>query len=275
MASAAPIPMNEDERLEVLDRLQVFDSIPARGFDGITQRLASYYSVPIALVTLVCDQRQWYLSKQGLERDQSNRDYGFSAHAILQDDVFVVRDATQDARFSNNVTVSGDPGVRYYAGAPLLTAEGVTIGAVAIMDVVTRDDIHDFSYLESQAKRVITKLEDRARGKDLVFAIKTTLLDSTIEYSNTDVICRVDGSLRGPDTSRWCERLLSRIPNTASALVIDLQQCNKVDSMGVGALVKVYKACKKNNIQMTIKNTQPSILRLFELTRLDKILTFE
>lgn len=130
----APIPADEAKRLEALHRLKLLDTPPEERFDRYTRIAAELFDVPIALVSLVDRDRQWFKSRHGLEVAQTSRDTAFCAHAILNRGVMQVPDALLDARFADMPTVTGPPRVRFYAGAPLATADGSLVGTLCLID---------------------------------------------------------------------------------------------------------------------------------------------
>ena len=139
----APLPADEARRLQVLIDLDLLDSPPDERFDRITRLAARLFGVPTALVSLVDAERQWFKSRVGLEVAQTPRSSSFCAHAILQDDVMVVRDACQDARFADSPLVRGESAVRFYAGSPIEAGDGVRIGTLCIIDRVPREFGHE------------------------------------------------------------------------------------------------------------------------------------
>jgi diguanylate cyclase (GGDEF)-like protein len=132
-------PADEDIRIDTLQALRILDTSAEERFDRLTRIAAKLFSVPIALVSLVDEDRVWFKSAQGLHDAGSPRDTSFCGHAILGDDVFVIADTSRDDRFSDNPHVAGGPMVRFYAGAPLKAADGSTLGTLCLMDKQPRE----------------------------------------------------------------------------------------------------------------------------------------
>jgi phosphoribosyl 1,2-cyclic phosphodiesterase len=131
---AAALPASEPERLAALWDLGILDTEPEARFDRYTEVACSTFDVPMALVTLVDAERQWFKSHDGIDITETHRDASMCAHAILGDDVFVVTDALRDDRFADNPYVARDPRLRFYAGVPISTADGERVGTLCIMD---------------------------------------------------------------------------------------------------------------------------------------------
>ncbi len=144
---------NEAERLRALRLLGVLDTLPERRFDRLTRLACRLFDVPIALVSLVDRDRQWFKSRQGLEVCETARDVSFCSHAIVDAGILQVSDATKDSRFADNPLVTGAPDVRFYAGAPLLTRDGHRVGTLCIIDRQPR-------YLEAQQLDDLRDLAD-------------------------------------------------------------------------------------------------------------------
>jgi PAS domain S-box-containing protein len=136
----------DEQRLEALTVLKIFDTKPEAGFDAVTELTASLFEVPICVVSLIDKDRQWFKSCVGLGVNETPRDVAFCDFAIRRDEVMIVPDAEVDPRFINNTLVTGDPNIRFYAGAPL-RYNGVLIGTLCIIDTKTR---FDFSHSQAQ-----------------------------------------------------------------------------------------------------------------------------
>lgn len=133
-----PIPSNERNRLERLRALGVLDTAAEEAFDRITRLAAQLLRVPIALVSLVDEERQWFKSRVGLDVTETPRELAFCAHTICQDEVMVVENATSDHRFADNPLVTGSPNIRFYAGVPIRTSDGFRLGTLCAIDRVPR-----------------------------------------------------------------------------------------------------------------------------------------
>jgi diguanylate cyclase (GGDEF)-like protein len=133
-------PDNEAERLSALQRYRILDTPPESRFDDLVAIAAAICGMPMGSVSLIDDDRQWFKARLGLEDAETPRDTAFCAHAILEPDkVMVVPDARADARFRDNPFVTGAPGIRFYAGAPLLSADGLPLGTLCVMDRQPRE----------------------------------------------------------------------------------------------------------------------------------------
>lgn len=140
---AAPTPDNEAERLAALYALLILDTPREERFDRIVEFASSEFDVPIALISLVDSERQWFKSNLGLPVCETGRDVSFCGHAIMRGDIMVIADAAADVRFADNPMVTGSPHIRFYAGAPLITPQGHALGTLCIIDTRPRqlDDI--------------------------------------------------------------------------------------------------------------------------------------
>jgi len=136
-------PINEAQRLDTLRSLNVLDSAPEERFDRLTRLAKRLFGVPIALVSLVDANRQWFKSCVGLDATETSRDISFCGHAILEDDILVVPNALTDERFHDNPMVTGEPNIRFYAGCPLTVVNGSKLGTLCLIDVNPRQMSED------------------------------------------------------------------------------------------------------------------------------------
>ncbi|WAL62416.1 GAF domain-containing protein [Thermocoleostomius sinensis] len=175
-----PAPVNEAKRLEALRRYEILDTPPEIAFDRITTLAARLFDAPIALVSLVDASRAWFKSCYGFELQEVRRDNTICSVALLYDDVLVVPDTQLDDRFTCNPFVQADPGLRFYAGAPLITHDGFTLGTLCLLDMKPRPDLTDAqkATLSDLAAMVVDELELRLAARRMA-QIDTALLEVT------------------------------------------------------------------------------------------------
>jgi GAF domain-containing protein len=163
-----PVPSNEKQRLKVLWQYDVLDTVPEAVFDDLTELAARICGAPIALISLVDERRQWFKSRVGVTQTETARDVSFCAHAILQNDLFVVPDAALDPRFATSPLVTSDPRIRFYAGAPLVTPDGHALGTLCVLDRAPRELNPDQRQaLRVLARHVVGQLELRRKSREL------------------------------------------------------------------------------------------------------------
>ena len=161
MPSAA-VPSNEAQRLAALERYQILDTLPEAQYDDLTLLASQICGAPISLVSLVDSRRQWFKSHLGIAVRETPREISFCAHAIHEPTLFEVPDATLDARFRDNELVTGDLQVRFYAGAPLVTSDGVALGTLCVIDNQPRQlTPAQRTALSALARQVVRLLELR------------------------------------------------------------------------------------------------------------------
>src|ERR1035437_7033208 len=168
----APIPDNEAERLAALREYHVLDTAAEQAYDDITALAAYLCDVPIALITLVDESRTWFKSRLGLNEQETPRDVAFCAHAILQTEPLIVRDALKDSRFADSALVTRTPHIRFYAGFPLSSPEGFALGTLRAIDRKPRQlSAQQKQAMQALSRQVMALLELRRVSARLADAL--------------------------------------------------------------------------------------------------------
>ena len=171
-------PVNEEGRIAALEKYAILDTDPEQSFDDLTLLASFICKTPIALISLVDEDRQWFKSRVGMDAKETSRDIAFCSTAILQSDVFVVPDALKDDRFRDSPLVVSDPHIRFYAGAPLINEDGYALGTLCVVDRAPRELAPDQKEaLKALSRLVLAQLEFRRN----LFLLKETLTDRTRE----------------------------------------------------------------------------------------------
>lgn len=171
----APIPRDEAERIATLHRLAILDTEAESAFDRVTDFAAKQFDVPIALVSLVDTDRQWFKASCGLDESETPRDLAFCAYTILGDGVHYVPDATKDERFADNPLVTGELGIRFYCGAPLIASNGQRLGSLCLIDQKPRPgfSLRDQQKLVDLAAIVVDQMEMRIASGNVLGEIES------------------------------------------------------------------------------------------------------
>lgn len=205
------IPKNESQRLQALQACRILDTVSEERFDRLTRLAKTYFNVPIALISLVDSERQWFKSKQGFDAEETSRDISFCGHAILQEAIFTIPNALEDARFADNPLVTGDPEIRFYAGAPLTTQDGCRIGTLCLFDSMPRE-------LTDKERATLRDLADCVQNE----INQTHTLEQAQQLSHAnrlnEVISRLQQQfIRNPSRNQAFDGLLSDILKLTSS----------------------------------------------------------
>ncbi|MGB3299620.1 MAG: GAF domain-containing protein [Phormidesmis sp.] len=156
----AKVHAQESARLSALRAYNVLDTPTEKAYDDLTALAAFICNVPIALISLIEADRQWFKSKVGISASETPRDVSFCAHAILEKGIMVIEDARRDERFADNPLVTCTPDIRFYAGIPLLTPEGYPLGTLCVIDQQPNNlSRAQITALEALARQVVALLE--------------------------------------------------------------------------------------------------------------------
>lgn len=167
---------NEPARLAALQKYAILDSEPERAFDDLVQLASFLCNTPIAMISLVDEDRQWFKSKIGLSISQTPREIAFCNSAIRQSEIFVVPDTLNDERFRSNPLVTSEPNIRFYAGAPLINEEGYALGTICVVDQKPREfGPPQRAALEALSRLVLGQMEFRRN----LMLLKDALTDRT------------------------------------------------------------------------------------------------
>ncbi|HKM81405.1 MAG TPA: GAF domain-containing protein [Candidatus Acidoferrum sp.] len=181
---SAPSPSVELARVAALDRYAILDTEPEQTFDDLVVLAAYVCKTPIAMLSLVDDHRQWFKSKVGVEIRETPRESSICAHAIQQQDLFIVPDTRNDARFRENPMVLGEPHIRFYAGAPLINEDGFALGTLCVIDREPRElDETQKEALKSLSRLSLGQMELRQNLR----LLKDALNDRTREEHAREV----------------------------------------------------------------------------------------
>ncbi len=213
---SAPLPDNERERLQALLELDILDSLEEQGYDDLTRLAAQICDTPIALVSLLDKDRQWFKSHYGLEARETPRDYAFCAHAILEKGPFVVEDADKDKRFDDNPLVTGEPRVKFYSGIPLVLKNNMPVGTLCVIDHKPRTlSENQLTALEALSRQVVSQLELRTKLRQLqkLDSIKNNFI-SLVSHELRTPITSIKGALE-----LMAHKGFTSLPEEATSLV--------------------------------------------------------
>ena len=204
-------PQDETTRVASLHDLNILDTAAEERFDRLTRLARKMFSVPIAVVSLVDTNRQWFKSCMGLDATETGRDISFCGHAILQDEILVIPDALEDARFNDNPLVTGEPNIRFYAGCPLRVANGAKIGTLCIIDREPREFGDD----------------DKALLRDLAQMAELEL--TAAQQATTDELTAISNRRGFQTLSKYALDICRRQNQNAWLMMIDLDRFKAIN----------------------------------------------
>ncbi len=224
---SARIPENENVRLSALHEIGLLDSPQEAEFDEIVKFASMLCNTPISLISLVDSDRQWFKARIGLDIDETNRDVSFCSHAILQDQLFEVRDTILDNRFADNPLVIDDPSIRFYAGMPLITSGGDRLGTLCVIDRTPGELSEKQRFgLKVLANNVIKIAELRIKNKELYYLTGT----------QKRIISILAHDVRNP---------LASVKN-----ILELKQSQILDAEDAAEMIKMVTGQLNNTIEM-------------------------
>lgn len=187
-----PIPSNETERMELIHQLDILDTTAEEAYDGITSIASLICNTPIATITIVDQNRQWNKSSVGIDSKEAPRIYSFCAHAITGNEILEIPDSHEDERFKDNPLVTGNPYVRFYAGAPLELKDGLRVGTLCVIDnnpnKLNKQQLNALLFLSLQVTKL---LELRLKVKEI----------ETLRENDANIVKMLTHELRNPLTS--------------------------------------------------------------------------
>ncbi|MBP0600014.1 diguanylate cyclase [Herbaspirillum sp. LeCh32-8] len=201
-----PYPVEEKKRLAFLHSLGLLDTAPDPAFDRVTRLASKLLDVPVSLVSLVDENRQWFKSKVGLEVSQTPREDAFCSYTIMEEDSLVVSDATNDARFARNPLVLHDPNIRFYAGVPIRGTQGLAIGSLCVIDskpkTLKPEELAVLHDLASIVTKEIQLLEGLLDTHDRLARTDAQLADNEQRFRSVFELAKVGIALINPQ-GRW------------------------------------------------------------------------
>lgn len=249
---SAPVPGNEEERLQALDRYAIVDTSPEPAFDRITRLASHIFGAPIALISLIDRARQWFKSRHGLDVAETSRGVAFCAHAILTDGVMVVPDAGSDSRFANNPLVTGGPRIRFYAGAPLHTSDGYNLGTLCVIDRAPRAMTErEQQLLADLAALVMDEIELRQVGRvaKAEIARRIEIEKELTRLAATDSLTEAFNRRAFMQRAEQEVRRAARYRHQLSVLMLDIDRFKRINdtyghAAGDAALRELVSFCR-------------------------------
>ena len=250
----APLHPQEKQRLKKLYDYDVLDTEAEQVFDDLTRLASEICGTPISLISLVDPDRQWFKSKVGLDADETDREIAFCSHAILEDKIFEVSDASKDERFHDNPLVTDNPDIRFYAGMPLNTPDGLPIGTLCVIDTKPKTlNKHQRRALEILSREVIGQLELR---------LKTKRLEKAVQFK-TEFLSNMSHEIRTPLNAiiGFCDVLLADADKYLTGPTAK-QYLNNIDFSGKHLLSMINDVLDLGKIEAGKMELNPKLVDL-------------
>jgi len=290
---SAPLPEDEEQRLAALRRYQILDTPSERTFDDIVQLASDLCQTPIALISLVDEYRQWFKARVGIDATETHRDLSLCAHAIHGTQLFEIPDAHLDERFADHPNVEGEPYVRFYAGAPLITSDGHALGTLCVVDYEPRT----LTPLQQRALRVlgeqaVTQMDLRLKMAEIAQAAARSMeMQKALAAANEQLRARVTvierqqaviDSLESPMIEVWdrvlcaplagvvdqdrasaiIETMLAQITQVgARYAILDLTGVEFVDAATAHHLMQLTRAINLLGSRALVTGIRPSVAK--------------
>lgn len=281
-----PIPANDIDRVASLRALSILDTAPEARFDQLTKLAQRLFNVPIALLTLLDQDRQWFKSVQGLEERETSRDISFCTHAIMRDDVMVIADTLKNPTFASNPFVTDSPNIRFYAGCPVAAIDGNKLGAFCIIDRVPRQlnpaemqllrelsDLaeYELNHAESELVDEFTGLRNRQGLLKLLRSIltysrrvKQPVSSVVFHLDNLSEISQKHGAAEG-------DRALIR---AASLITQTFRESDAASRVGVDEFCVIFPRCPEKDTEIVLARFEKNVREKEKLLPLPYKLSF-
>jgi diguanylate cyclase (GGDEF)-like protein len=242
------LPNNENSRLQELKALRILETPLEENFERLTRLAKHVFQVPIVAISLIDDRRQWFKSIQGLDVCETNREISFCGHAILQDDILIIKDALHDPRFFDNPLVKGEPFIRFYAGCPILS-RNYKVGTLCVIDKNPRD----LSLEErQQLKDIATLVENEIQQESLSMAQKTFLR----EINDVTRISLID-----KQTRLWNQQGFAKLLNLQVDDSLQMQEGFGVAFIDIDNFGQINETYGKYTGNLVLKEVSKILLR--------------
>lgn len=266
------IPYNESQRLSELYRFRILDTLPEEDYDQIVQLASQICKTPISFISLIDINRQWIKARVGIEAEETDRKLSFCGHAILGEDVMEVPDTLEDERFADNPFVAGEPNVRFYAGVPLVTANGYKVGSLCVLDSKPRHlEKEELFALKVLARQVMRLLELRHKNLELEQQAKLTEQHKAklVELSETQkkIISIIAHDVRNPLASLKGIIQLNEL-KALSAVEVD-EQMRILNKQLESTLEMLTNLIEWSQAQLNRKNPHLRPVNLFDVVQLN------